>query len=541
MTLPRYAAPLAAALVLAGLAVRGDEIDQKYPLDAPLKVLAEDVKDPRYRKLVLEKMLTTDLAAEWQRVETTDNPETFLEKHGGKDKVFADPALKRAYERRVQIRNDFLDLMREGYKRYKQVPPFDKGAKAEVGATTTKNPAATAVALRAVALSAEAEKQWPGFRGPAGQGHALFADVPLEWDNGGKNILWRVKVPGKGNSSPVVWGDRIFLTCSDAKGLERFVLCFGRKDGSLLWQTKAPVRPPEPGVRDKNGYASATPVTDGERLISFLGSCGLVCHDFKGNQLWHYELPPIKTGHGIGASPVLYKDLVILVQDQNQDESIFLAVNRKTGEKVWQSSRPKAMTWSTPVIVHVGDHDELLCAGGEKVRSYDPSTGKELWTFNGPTVEVIPMIVVGKDVVYCASGRNGPTIALRPGGEGDISTKGLVWRTARTGPHVPSPVLVGDLLFTFGDSGVVNCMEAATGTLVWQERLPDNFSASPLAAGERLYIPGESGVVYVLKAGRKLDVLAQNDMAEPILASLAAVDHQLVLRTQTELVLISKK
>jgi outer membrane protein assembly factor BamB len=232
---------------------------------------------------------------------------------------------------------------------------------------------------------------------------------------------------------------------------------------------------------------------------------------------------------------------VILVQDQNQNDSIFLAVNRKTGEKVWQSQRPKAMTWSTPVIVHVGDHDELLCAGGEKVRSYDPSTGKELWTFNGPTVEVIPMMVVGKDVVYCASGRNGPTIALRPGGEGDITAKSLLWRTARTGPHVPSPVLVGELLFTFGDSGVVNCMEAATGTLVWQERLPDNFSASPLAAGDRIYIPGESGIVYVLKAGRKLDVLAQNDMGEQTLASIAAIDHQLVLRTQSELVLIDKK
>jgi outer membrane protein assembly factor BamB len=150
------------------------------------------------------------------------------------------------------------------------------------------------------------------------------------------------------------------------------------------------------------------------------------------------------------------------------------------------------------------------------------------------------MMVVGKDMVYCASGRNGPTLAMRPGGEGDMTKKSLIWRTARTGPHVPSPILVGEWLFTFGDSGVVTCMAADTGALIWQERIEDAFSASPLAAGDRIYIPGESGIVYVLKAGKQLEVLARNDMGSPILASLAAVDRQLVVRTQTELVLVGK-
>jgi outer membrane protein assembly factor BamB len=537
---PRSLLALTGTLLFAGLAVRAGTGEEKYPLDAPLKVLAADVKNPTYRKLVLEKMLTTDLAAEWQRVETDDNPDSFLKKYGGKDKVLADPDLKLAYERRVQIRNDFLDLMREGYKRYKQVPPFDKGARAETGGTTLVKSAAPGVALHCLSISTDAERQWPAFRGPTGQGHARAADLPVDWEREGA-ILWRVKVPGQGNSSPVVWDDRIFLTSSDAKGTERSVLCFRRDDGKLLWTTPAPKRKPEPAVRDKNGYASATPVTDGERVISFLGSCGLVCHDFAGNQLWHYDLADIRTGHGTGSSPVLYKDLVILVQDQNQSESLFLAVNKKTGTRVWQHKRPKAMTWSTPILVRVGDRDELLCASGEKVRSYDPATGEELWTFSGPTIEVIPMMVVGKDLVYCASGRNGPTLAFRPGGEGDITKKALVWRAARTGPHVPSPALVGELLFTVGDSGVLTCLEAATGTLVWQERLDDAFSASPLVAGDRLYLPGESGVVYVLKAGRKLEVLARNDLGAPVLASPAVVGTQMVLRTQTALVLVGKK
>jgi outer membrane protein assembly factor BamB len=544
MTHLRVFVLLPASMLLAWLP-GADEIDQKYPLGAPLKVLAEDVKNPSYRQLVVEKMLTTDLAAEWQRVQTADNPESFLTKHGGKEKVLADPDLRRAYERRVQIRKDFLDLMREGYKRYKKTPPFDAdpNLKAEEGGTTLNKSTASALTVSCLAFSPEAERQWPGFRGPTGQGHARFRDLPIEWNQQGKNIAWRVKVPGRGNSSPIVWGDRIFLTSSHEKGQERALHCFRWIDGKLLWTAKAPAAPPEPGVRDKNGYASSTPVTDGERVISFFGSCGIVCHDFAGNQLWHYPLPQVRTSHGVGSSPVLYKDLVILAQDQNQSDSLLLALNRKTGDKIWQSKRPKSMTWTTPVLVRIGERDELLVPGGEKVRSYDPTSGKELWSFSGPTIEVIPTIVVGRNLVYCASGRNGPTIALRPPPDaaGDITSQGLVWRTARTGPHVPSPILVGDLLFTFGDSGVVTCMDADTGQLIWQERLNDAFSASPLAAGDRIYAPGESGVVHVLRAGRKLEMLAQNDLGEPILASLAAIDQQLLLRTQTELVLIGKK
>jgi len=541
MLLSRPCSLVTGGLLLAGLALQGGDIDQKYPLGPTLKVLADDAKNPSYRKLVLEKMIPTDLAAEWQRVETADNPESFLKQHGGKEKVLADPDLKRAYERRVQIQSDFLDLMRAGFERHKQVPPFDKGAKAEAAATTRKQPALPVVALSCVALSSEAMRQWPAFRGPTGQGHARQADLPLEWNKEGRNIVWRVKVPGKGNSSPVVWGDRIFLTSADDNGQERAVLCFSRVDGKLLWTAKAPPTPPEPGVRDKNGYASATPVTDGERIISFLGSCGILCHDFQGQLLWRYELPDVRTMHGTASSPVLYKGLVILLQDQDQGQTVFLALDRKTGQKVWQGKRGKGTTWSTPVIVQVGNRDELLIAGQKTVKGYDPNTGNELWTLSGPTHEVIPMIVVGKDLIYSASGRNGPTIALRPGGEGDITQTGLVWRSPRSGPHVPTPILVGDLLYMFNDMGIATCLEADTGSLIWQERIDDCFCASPLAAGDRIYVPGESGVTYVVKAGRRLEVLARNDMGEPILASLAAVDSQLVLRTASELVLIARK
>ncbi len=513
--------------------------DEKYPLDSPLKVLAADVKNPTYRKLVLETMLITDLAAEWQRVATVDNADSFLAKHGGKDKVLADPALKRAYERRVQIRDDYLDLMRLGYKRYKQVPPFDKGAKAEPGGTVIRKTDAAAAELAIVMPSPGAESHWPRFRGPSGQGDTYRASLPTAWDKDGRGIVWRTKVPGVGNSSPIIWGDHIFLTSSDLKGTERFVHCFDRTTGKLRWTRQAPARPPEPGVRDKNGFASATPVTDGERVIAFLGSSGLVCYDFEGKLLWHHELT-VKTTHGAGSSPLLYKDLVILAQDQNQSDSIFLAHDKKTGKKVWQGKRSRGMTWTTPIVVRVGDHDELILAGAETVRGYDPASGKELWSLRGPTSEVVPAIVVGKDLIYSASGRNGPTLGLRPGGSGDITASHLVWRAVRGGPHVPTPAFAKGRLYTANDTGVVSALDAATGKLIFQERIDDRFSASPIVAGDLLYFPAESGITYVTRASETLEVVARNDLGSPILASPAVADGRIFLRTEGELVCVGR-
>lgn len=534
-----YALPLI-AVFLGGAFLHAGDAD-KYPLGPQLKVLAGDVKSERYRKLVLEKMLITDLAAEWQRVATDDNADAFLDKHGGKEKVLADAELKTAYERRVKIREDFLDLMRAGYKRYKQTPPFDKGAKAEPAGTVLAKAKSAAAELAVVMPCPGAENEWPCFRGPTGQGETNEKSLPTVWDKDGRGILWRTKVPGAGNSSPIVWGDCIFLTSSSAKGAERFVHCYERTTGKLRWTRQAPVHAPEPAVRDKNGYASATPVTDGERVISFLGSCGLVCHDFAGKQLWHYDDFTIKTGHGAGSSPILYKDLVILAQDQNQADSIFIALDKATGKKVWQAKRPKAMTWTTPTIVRVGDHDELILAGSETVRGYDPATGKEHWSLRGPTQEVIPAIVVGKDMLFSASGRNGPTIAFRPGGSGDVTQTHLIWRTVRTGPHVPSSALVDGRLYCANDTGVVTCLDAATGKLIYSERLGDAFSASPVHAGGLIYFPAESGVIYVLRAGRSLDIVAQNDLGAPILASPAVARGCIILRTAQELVCVGRR
>jgi outer membrane protein assembly factor BamB len=528
-------------ILLLPTTARADDADKKYPLDPQLKILAEDVKSPSYRELILKKMLITDLAAEWQRVETADNPESFLKKHGGKDKVEADPDLKRAYERRVQIRSDFLDLMREGYRRYKQTPPFDKGARAEEAGTAVKDGGGARVRLAPVPPADAAAGQWPRFRGPSGQGLTGLKSLPTKWDKDGTNVAWRVKVPGRSHSSPIAWGNRIFLTTASTDGKERALLCYAAADGKLLWERKAPDAKPETGLWPKNTYATATPVTDGERVVAFLGSCGLVCWDLDGRPLWQSGEFQVKTMHGPGSSPLLWKDLVIFVHDQTAADSIFLALDKKSGKKVWQQPRPRSAGWSTPVVVRVGDHDELIQASAEAVRGYDPASGKELWVLKGPTVEVVPTVVIGKDLIYSASGRNGPFLGLRPGGRGDVTETHLVWRAVRGGPHVPTPLYLNGRLYTVNDTGIATCLDAETGKVIWYDRIRDTFSASPVEAGGLLYFPAESGVTYVLRAGDKFEVVAKNDLGSPILASPAVVGGRLILRTQEELVCVGAK
>lgn len=524
--------------ILSATALFAAESDEKYPLDAQLRVLAKDIQSERYRALVTQKMLATDLHAEWQRVATSDNADKFLESHGGEQKVMADPELTQAYERRVKIRDDFLNLMREGYKRYNIVPPFDKGEKAELAGTQTTTNAAGLLTLATVLPAPGSEQNWPRFRGPSGQGETRARNLPIKWDKSGENIVWRARIPGHGNSSPIVWDQTVFITSANEGGFERQVHALNRKTGKIIWSETVPAKSPEKGVRDKNGFASSTPATDGERVVAFLGSCGLVCYDFSGQLLWTYDKFKVETGHGAGSSPLIYKDLVILAQDQNKADSIFIAVDKRTGELRWQQTRPKAMTWSSPIVVHSGDRDELIVAGGKTVVGYNPLDGESYWTLTGTTVEVVPTVVVGPHLIISASGRNGPTIGFRPGGAGDVSATHLAWRTVRGGPHVPSPVLVGNRLFVVNDTGIATCLNSETGELIWQNRIEDSFSASPIVSNGLIYFPSETGVTYVLRAADEFEIVSQNDLGDPILASPAVVGDQMLIRTKEDLFFI---
>jgi len=397
--------------------------------------------------------------------------------------------------------------------------------------------------VRILAASGEGRRYWPGWRGPSGQGHAVGSGYPDTWSDT-ENVTWKVPVPGSGNSSPIVWGDRIFLTSAREDGERLAVMCFRRSDGALLWETPIPHRGVEAGHR-KNGHASATPVTDGERVYASFGTHGLVALDFDGRVLWLHPLGPIENYHGSAGSPVLYRDTVILYQD-HKGPSFVAAFDKATGKTRWWTDRQASVGWGTPIVVRAGGRDELVVSGEDEVTAYDPRDGKTLWTVRGNTFEVIPTPSVGHGLLFCSSGRAGPTLAIRPGGRGDVTDTHVAWRTSRGSPFIPSTIVVGDQLYMVNDmSSVVTSYEARTGRLVFQGRLGpprrESFSASPVAADGKVFFTSDSGDTFVLAAGPELEILRVNRLNARTLASPALVDGRWYFRTDRELICIGAR
>jgi outer membrane protein assembly factor BamB len=320
---------------------------------------------------------------------------------------------------------------------------------------------------------------------------------------------------------------------------DRLLLCYST-DGRLLWQHAAP-RPAEHEVLYwKNTLASSTPVTDGERVIVFFGNAGLLSCDLAGNGQWHVDLGTFPTTHGPGSAPVLYKNLVILIQDQNKGRSLCAAFDKATGSKVWERQRANAMGWSNPVLLKIGNRDELIFNGSNEVIAYDPATGEELWKHAGTSIESIPMLATGGGLLFSASGRNGPIFALRPDNQGLVADSPPVWRLEHGGPHVPSPAYHDGRLYLVSDTGIAMCLNAATGETLWQKRLRGRFSASPLVVGDKLLLVSEEGVTYVLKSSPRFELLAENRLSETIYATPAVLGGRLYFRSTTGLVCIGR-
>ena len=398
-------------------------------------------------------------------------------------------------------------------------------------------------AVRMIADEGDGAKYWPRWRGPSGQGVANGGRYPDTWSPT-DGVLWKAAVPGSGNSSPIVWGDRIFVTTAYDGGRRLSVLAFRRSDGSRLWETFAPQGRVDAAAHFKNGHASATPATDGERIYVSFGTRGLLALDFDGKILWHRDLGPTDTYHGTAGSLLLYKNRIILYQDQ-YTASFIAAFDVQTGRQVWRTARDASVGWGTPIAVHVGDHDEIIVNGQRSVYAYDPDRGTELWRCGGATYEVIPTPVVGYGMVFCASGRAGPTLAIRPGGRGDVTRTHLVWTSPRGSPFVPSPILYGEYLYTVNDmASIVTAFEAATGKVMWQGRLGvarrEGFSASPVAVDGKLFFTNDDGETFVLRAGPTFDLLHVNRIGERTLASPALVDGRWYIRTARQLVAIGE-
>lgn len=379
---------------------------------------------------------------------------------------------------------------------------------------------------------------WPGWRGRNGQGIAAGGDPPIHFGPR-EGVRWKVDSRA-GNSSPVVWAGRVLLTAQldDSNHPALGVMAFDRRDGHLLWQAAAGSACGS--THDKNGYASASVATDGERVVAFFGATGLFCCDLAGKPLWKADLGEVEQQWGTAASPILYENLVVQLCD-SEKESYLAAFDKATGRRVWRVPRASKACWSTPVVVPAssshGPRPELIVngtSGAEEsdgwVIAYAPADGRELWRHHGTTHLVTPTLLVGGDLVFSLSGRNGPVMALRPGERREEDR--AVWHSERGGPYIPSGVVYRNRLYVLTDPGMLCCYNPGNGEELWRLRLRGPFTASLVAAAGRIYAVSERGTVFVAAAGDKPQLLAENPLGERTLATPAIVDGDLLLRTQ---------
>lgn len=405
--------------------------------------------------------------------------------------------------------------------------------------------AASDINVQMIVPQGDAQKYWPNWRGPSHQGYVKGSGYPDTWSDT-KNVLWKVPVPGSGNSSPIVWGDRIFVATSYDDGARKSIVAFNRADGRKAWETFAPEAPAERS-HAKNGHASGTPATDGTRVYAFLGNHGLIAFDMNGKQVWHRSLGAFNASHGTAGSPLLYKDRVIVFQDQRgADGSFVAAFNSKTGEPMWRTARKENTGWGTPIAIRAGDRDEIIVSSQFRVYGYDPDSGKELWSAAGTTFEVIPTPAVGDGLVFASAGRAGPTVAIRPGGSGDVTATHVAWKSAKGSPFIPSPLLHDGVLYMVNDmASIATAYDSRSGELLWQGRLGDaareSFSASPVLVDGKVFFTNDMGETFVIAAGREFKLLHTNTLNARTLASPALVEGKWYFRTATELIAVGTR
>jgi outer membrane protein assembly factor BamB len=374
----------------------------------------------------------------------------------------------------------------------------------------------------------------------------------LKWSTK-ENVRWKVALPDAGNASPVIWGNRVFIAQATDKGAKRGLMCFDRTNGALLWHKFVEYSTKEP-THDTNPFCSATPVTDGERVIVSYGSAGLYCYDLDGKQLWKYDTGPMVHIWGTASSPILHGELAILWIGPGARQ-ILMAVNKKTGDKVWEYSEPGGSSgqgndkdwkgsWSTPTVAKIGDHEELILSVPNKVRGFDPLTGKELWSCDGLTNLVYTSPVVSKDgIVVAMSGYGGSALAVRAGGHGDVTKTHRLWHQAQPNPQrIGSGVIIGDYLYFINEQGLGQLFELKTGKDLWnKERVCGATWSSLVESAGRLYVTTKDGETVVLKADPKREVLAHNPLGETVLATLAIADGEIFIRGHKNLWCIAEK
>jgi outer membrane protein assembly factor BamB len=381
-------------------------------------------------------------------------------------------------------------------------------------------------------------QDWPQFRGPDGQGHSSERGLPAEWSET-QNIAWKVPVPGRGWSSPVIGAGRVWLTTATAVGRESslrlmsFDVATGRPavDVEIFRLRSAALLNP------KNSHASPTPIVDGDRIYVHFGAQGTAAVSATGEIIWKVRLQ-YDSQHGNGGSPVLYGDLVIVNCD-GFDEAFVVALDKQTGKTRWRTERPQpwSQAYSTPLVINVGGRDLIVSAGAFHAMAYDPQNGKEIWRVNYPEgFSNVPRPVYGNGLVFITTGFQQPSLmAVRPDGKGDVTRTHVAWTLSRGAPLTPSPLIVGDDLYVVTDAGIASSIDARTGAIQWQRRLGEGVSASPVLADGRVYFLDEGGKTTVITPGRTFQLVSTNSLEGPSLASMAVASQSFFIRTATHL------
>lgn len=386
------------------------------------------------------------------------------------------------------------------------------------------------------------ETHWPRWRGPHENGHYHGSGVPVKWT--ADDVVWKVTIPGRGQSSPIVWGEKIFLTTALDNGKQRVVLGIDRNTGKTIWERVAWTGEPEP-IHKMNSWASATCVTDGEVLVAFFGRAGIHAFDLSGKPLWSRDLGPFQSPWGVSACPVIYGDLVIQNCDADTDAHI-IALDKRTGNPKWKTQRPDHRGWSTPIMATAGNRRELVLNGHEGVIGYDPDSGRQLWNCKGFNGRGEPTVTPAGNVLCVVNGLSGDFYAVKPGGQGDVTATHMAWHTPRKGGRdTPSPIVIGNYVIVVDMKGVATCYDAVGGSEIWKERIGLNFSASPIAAGGLAYFQDEQGETTVIQPGPKLEVVAKNSVGggsdELFRPSPAVSDAQLFIRSDRVLYCVGKR
>jgi hypothetical protein len=437
----------------------------------------------------------------------------------------------------------------------------------------------SALALTMACIAADGN--WPQFRGPSGSGLGDGANPPVQWDLAkGTNIVWTSEIPGLAVSSPVVWGNRVFVSTAissdpnqkwrtglygdtdsalDSSSHQWKVLALDKKTGKVLWEQSAHQGIPKTKRHPKSSQASPTPVTDGKVVVAYFGSEGLYAYSVEGKLLWQKDLGLQNAGWffdpdsewGAASSPVIYKNSVI-VQCDRQKGSFIAAFDLKDGKELWRTARGEIPAWGTPTIATAEGRSEMVTNGTKAIRGYDPDTGKEMWTL-GPNSEITCTTpVFGNGLIFVTAGYPPvqPIYAIKMGSKGDLTLKegkdssdAIAWSKKTGGSYLPSPIIYGEHLYLVNNNGVLAAYEAKTGNRVYQQRVGPGgaFTASPIAAAGKLYIATEEGDVYVVKAGPQFELLAKNSVGEPVLATPALSGDLLIIRGAKHLFAIASQ